>query len=199
MKLPIQKAQSRQEPMSQESDMWPMALSLFERYIPEEWMKQLAGLDRGMYREMRTWMPKVDITESDKELSVMADVPGVKPEDIKVEISDDNMILSGQSEEEKDEHGQTWHRMERKSGRFYRQFLLPSSVDRDKIEATIDNGILTIKMPKKPESQSRTISVKKKESQPGASHGGNEQPWQKSDQQGGQEKQGGSEQGNHGG
>jgi HSP20 family protein len=161
MKLPIQKTQRRQEPMRQESEMWPMALSLFERYIPEEWTRSLSNMERNAYREMETWMPRVDIVENDKDLVLTADVPGVKPEDIKVEISGDNMIISGHSEEEKEEQGKTWHRLERKSGRFYREFLIPSSVDRDKIEATSDNGMLSVILPKKPESISRNIEVKK--------------------------------------
>jgi HSP20 family protein len=161
MKLPIQKTQRRQEPMRQESEMWPMALSLFERYFPEEWTRSLSNLERNTFREMETWMPRVDIAENDKELILTADVPGVKPEDIKVEISGDNMIISGQSEEEKEEQGKTWHRMERRSGRFYREFLIPGSVDRDKIEATSDNGMLSVRLPKKPESISRNIEVKK--------------------------------------
>jgi len=160
MKLPIQKTERRKEPMGSEIVPWTEPRALMEKFFPEGWMRPWGGWDKGFYREMESWMPRVDIAETDKEFRITADVPGVKPEDIKVEIAGDNLILSGKSAEEKEEKGETWHRVERKGGSFYREFELPKGADVDKIEAMTKNGTLKVKIEKKPEAQSKTIEVK---------------------------------------
>lgn len=158
MKLPIQKIQGK-EPMSPEEEVWPVR-SLMEKYFPSDWFRPWSGFERGLYREMESWMPRVDISETDTEFNITADVPGVKPEDVKVEISGDSLIISGKSEEKKEEQGKAWHRMERSSGSFYREFMLPAGADADKIEASAKDGMLTVKLQKKPEAQSRSIEIK---------------------------------------
>lgn len=160
MKLPIQKTERRKEPMGSEVTAWEEPQALMERFFPEGWLRPWFRWDRDLFRGMQSWLPRVDIAETDKEFQVTADVPGVKPEDIKVEISGNNLILQGKGEEEKDEKGKTWHRIERKSGSFYREFELPAGADKDKIEASLKNGTLTVKMQKKPEAQSKAIEVK---------------------------------------
>ena len=163
MKLPIQKTERKKEPMSSEMMTWTEPQALMERFFPEGWIRPLFKWEKDFYRGMETWMPKVDIAETDNEFRVMADVPGVKPEDIKVQIAGDNLIISGKSEEEKEEKGKTWHRVERKSGSFYREFELPKGADQDKIEAMVKNGKLSVKLMKKPEAQSKVIEVKSEE------------------------------------
>jgi len=163
MKLPIEKTERRKEPMSSEVAPWTESRALMEKLFPESWIQPWFNWEKGFYRGMETWMPRVDIAETDKEFCITADVPGVKPENIKVEISGDNLIISGKSEEEKEEKGKTWHRVERKSGSFYREFELPKGADADKIEAVTKNGMLTVKLAKKPEAQSKIIEVKAKE------------------------------------
>jgi HSP20 family protein len=199
MKLPIQKTQHKQEPMREESEMWPAALNLVERYFPEDWFRSLVNMERGMTREMDTWLPRVDVMENKEEYELSADVPGVKPEDIKVEVSGDTLILRGESEEKKEEGGKTWHRTERRSGRFYREFEIPSGVDPNKIEAMADNGILRVKLPKRPETQGRSIEVRSgggRQGQEGRQEQGGKQQergQQGMEQQGGQERGGGQQ------
>jgi len=159
MKLPIQKSTNKSESMAPD-EMWPGARSLVERLMPDEWMRPWYGFDRNMLKEMQAWTPKVDIAENDTEFSIKADVPGVKPEDIKVEVSGDSLMISGSSEEETEEKGKTWHRIERRSGSFQREFELPKGADPDRIEAHSKNGILMVKVPKRPDAQSKTIEVK---------------------------------------
>jgi HSP20 family protein len=163
MKLPVQKTERRKEPMSLEAVPWTEPRALMERFFPESWIRPWFDWEKGFYREMESWMPRVDVSETEKEYQIEADVPGVKPEDIKVEISGDTLILSGKSEEEKEEKGKTWHRIERRSGSFYREFELPKGADTDQVEATAKNGTLTVRLMKKPEAQSKTIEVKVKE------------------------------------
>lgn len=71
--------------------------------------------------------------------------------------------MSGKSEEEKEEKGETWYRMERKMGSFRREFELPKGIDTDTIEAMTKNGTLTVKLMKKPEAQRKAIEVKSQE------------------------------------
>jgi len=160
MKLPIQKTERRKEPMSSEISPWVEPQALMERFFPEGWLRPWSGLGKGFYREMESWMPRVDVAETEKEFHIVADIPAVKPEDIKVEISGDNLVISGKGEEEKEEKGKTWHRIERHSGGFYREFELPKGADPDKIEASCKNGTLTVKVQKKPEAQRKTVEVK---------------------------------------
>lgn len=157
--------------MGSEMEVWPMARNFMERIFPEDWVRPWYGIDKNLYREMQAWAPRVDIAESEKEFTIKADVPGVKPEDIKVEVSGDSLIISGSSEEAKEEQGKTWHRVERRSGSFHREFELPGSADPDRIEAMAKDGMLIVKVQKRPEAQSRKIEVKAE----GVSSGAEEQ------------------------
>jgi len=160
MKLPVQKTERKKEPMTVETDLWPIPRNFADKLFSEGWFGPWLGRDKDFYRETEAWMPKVDITETDKEFRIVADLPSVNPEDIKVEVSGDNLVISGKSEEEKEEKDKTWHRIERHSGSFYREFELPKGADADKIEANCKNGTLTVKIQKKPEAQNKTIAVK---------------------------------------
>jgi HSP20 family protein len=163
MKLPIQKTERRKEQFGQSSSeegMCPMARSLIERILPEELLKPWLSGERNFYPEMEMWTPRVDVSETDKEFQINVDVPGAKPADINVEIAGDDLVIKGKVEEEKEEKGKTWHRTERRYGSFYREFELPKSADLDKIEAMVKDGMLMIKVQKKPEAQSKTIEVK---------------------------------------
>ncbi|MFA7169368.1 MAG: Hsp20/alpha crystallin family protein [Candidatus Paceibacterota bacterium] len=160
MKLPIQKTEHRKEPMKSEMEFWPASHSLMEKILPEGWFRSWSGLDKNFYPNLDIWVPTVDVVETKKEFNIIADVPGVKPEDIKVEIAGDDLVISGKSEEEKEEKGKTWHRIERRSGSFYREFEIPKGVDLNQVEAAIKNGRLTVKLIKKPEAQSKVVEVK---------------------------------------
>ncbi|VAH89192.1 unnamed protein product [Triticum turgidum subsp. durum] len=92
-----------------------------------------------------------------------ADVPGLKKEEVKVEVEDGNVLqISGERNKEQEEKTDTWHRVERSSGKFLRRFRLPEDAKADQIKATMDNGVLTVTVPKegakKPEVKSIQIS-----------------------------------------
>lgn len=169
MKLPIQKTERRKEQLGSSSveEVWPMARDLAERFLPEEIMLPLQ-----IYQGMEPWAPKVDISENDKEFLVNIDIPGIKPEDVKLEVAGESLVIKGRTQEEKEEKGKTWHRVERRSGRFYREFELPRTADMNKIEAMMENGELMVKIPKKPEAQNRTIEIKSGAQEQGKQRGG---------------------------
>jgi HSP20 family protein len=102
----------------------------------------------------------LDLSESENELQVRMDVPGVKPEDIDIELSGNMLTISGERKEEAEEEGRTFHRVERRTGRFSRTVMLPCDVDEGQIEARNEGGVLTIKLPKTETSKSRRIEVK---------------------------------------
>uniref|UniRef100_A0A5B7B8P5 Putative 17.class I heat shock protein-like n=1 Tax=Davidia involucrata TaxID=16924 RepID=A0A5B7B8P5_DAVIN len=78
-----------------------------------------------------------------------ADLPGLKKEEVKVEVEDDRILqISGERSLEQEEKGDTWHRVERSSGRFMRRFRLPKNAKVDQVKAAMENGVLTVTVPK---------------------------------------------------
>jgi HSP20 family protein len=109
----------------------------------------------------RTWIPSVDIYESDKELVLTAEVPGIEEKDIEVKVEDSTLTIKGERKMEKETKEENYHRIERSYGSFFRSFSLPNYVDLDKIKAEHQNGVLKITMPKKDESKSRSVRIVK--------------------------------------
>jgi len=107
-----------------------------------------------------TWSPRVDISETDDEYIVRAEVPGVSKDDIKVTIKDNVLTISGEKKQEKEAKGENFHRIERVYGSFTRTFTLPGAVKVDKVEAKFKDGVLTIKLPKVEEAKPKEIEVK---------------------------------------
>ena len=103
-------------------------------------------------------LPDIDISETDKEVKVVANIPGYDPKNVKAEIKDNCLIMQGSMEEEKEEKGRRWHRQERRSGSFYREIALPS-VDEAKAKCVIKNGALTVTVPKKEEIKGKNLPI----------------------------------------
>jgi HSP20 family protein len=104
----------------------------------------------GRLGEVRNTFPKVDMKETDKEIMVTANLPGIAPEEIDIEVGDDYVALSGTIEKENTEEddGGKVYRYEREFGQFRRVFSLPAHVRPDSVAATVENGVLTITLPK---------------------------------------------------
>jgi len=115
---------------------------------------------KGGEQSVANWLPPVDIIEEDKRFLLRADVPGVKAEDIEIDLEKGVLSISGMRTSEQQEEGQNIQRQERTSGRFLRRFSLPETTDTDDVSATCANGILEIVIPKQPEVQARRITVK---------------------------------------
>lgn len=107
-----------------------------------------------------TMAPSADLSETDKAVEVRMDLPGVKPEEIDIQLNNNVLTVSGERSEEKEEKGRTYHRVERRAGKFARSFTLPCAVAEDEVAAEHHDGILTITLPKTEEAKARKITVK---------------------------------------
>ncbi len=105
------------------------------------------------------WTPAVDIVEEKDRFVLRADVPGVNPEDIDINMENGVLSVSGRRVEESSEDTEGARRIERLSGKFYRRFTLPEAADADAISAKSNNGILEVVIPKQPEVRARRIAV----------------------------------------
>jgi HSP20 family protein len=110
-----------------------------------------------------TLTPHVDVRETDKEIVVEAELPGIDEKDISLAIQDGVLTIRGEKRFEHDEEKENYRMMERRYGSFQRSLRLPESVDDDKVEASFDNGVLKVSLPKRPEAigKQRTIPIKK--------------------------------------
>jgi len=108
-----------------------------------------------------SWTPAVDIFETENELVLTAEVPGIEDKDIEIKIEDNTLSLKGERKFEKETKEENYHRIERAYGSFYRSFTLPTYIDQDKVRAEHQNGVLKITMPKKAELKPRKVKVLK--------------------------------------
>jgi HSP20 family protein len=108
--------------------------------------------------------PAIDLTEDDKAFHLTAELPGMTEKDIDVTVFNDTVTIKGEKHEEKETKEKNYYVSERRFGSFQRSFPLPDSVDRDKIEATVEKGVLTLTLPKAPEAlrQQKKIEIKAK-------------------------------------
>jgi HSP20 family protein len=106
------------------------------------------------------WAPLVDIVENDKEYLIKAELPEVKKDEVKVNVQDDVLAISGERAFEKEEKGKKYHRVERAYGSFSRSFTLPEDADGGRVTADFKEGVLTIHVPKSEKAKPKTFDVK---------------------------------------
>ena len=106
------------------------------------------------------WAPSVDITEDENGFHLLADIPGVKPDDIEVSMENGVLTIKGERKTEEKTEKENFRRVERQYGMFYRRFTLPETANADKIEAHSEHGVLKVTIPKQEVAQPRRISVK---------------------------------------
>jgi len=117
-------------------------------------------LDENSNSASTAWVPSVDISESEKAFTVLADIPGVDPKNIEISMEKGVLTVKGERNNETVEEGENFRRVERQSGLFSRSFTLPDSADAEKIEAASAHGVLKITIPKQEVAVSRRIEVK---------------------------------------
>lgn len=105
------------------------------------------------------WSPLVDITEDDKEYVVKAEIPEMKGEDIKINVHEDVLTVSGERTYEKEDKGKKYHRVERAYGSFMRNFTLPEDADGTKVNAEYKDGVLKVHVPKSEKMKPKAIEV----------------------------------------
>ena len=110
----------------------------------------------------RGWTPTVDVAESDDEFTVRAEIPGIDPKELQVDISGNQLVLAGEKRESAEKKGKDFYQTESRYGSFRRSIALPDSVDQEKVEADYANGVLTIRLKKIQTSPPKKVEVKVK-------------------------------------
>lgn len=137
------------QPFGEFDDM-SRSLRLFQDSVNKLFSEEPAG---------RPWAPPVDVLETENELILTADLPGIKQEDIDVRVEDGTLTIKGKRDFVQEEKNKGYHRIERSYGSFVRCFSLPESVDPEKIGADYKNGVLTVSVGKKEIAKPRAVKV----------------------------------------
>jgi HSP20 family protein len=125
----------------------------FDDMVPFSWSRENSG------RVLRTWAPSTDITEDEKEYLIHMDIPGLEKNDIKVNIQDGRITVTGERKTEEKEEKKGFVRQERYHGSFYRSFTLQGKLKDDAIQASFINGVLKLVVPKAESVKPKTIKV----------------------------------------
>ena len=126
---------------------------LFESFFPTR-------SDTSEGTESAVWAPRTDLSETEEAYLIHLDLPGLKKDDVEISVHDGTLSVSGERRHEETEEGRTFVRVERSYGRFYRSFSLPQTINADGIEATFEDGVLTIHVPKAEELKPRRIDIR---------------------------------------
>jgi HSP20 family protein len=165
MKLPIVRKQTEPEKTlsSFDRDMMPLREAMNRMFEESFWSPFAFSRWRFPSLDVESWMPRADISETDKEVQIKMNVPNVDANKITVSLEDGTLIVSGKTEEERKEEGKTYYRLERERGEFSRSFTLPDNIDAENVRAEAENGTLVITMPKNgKETKKQEIEVKVK-------------------------------------
>ena len=135
------------------NEMFPVSFNhLIDQFFSDDLGEQGAG--NSFFR------PSTDIIETDDSYEVHLSLPGLKKEDIKIELNDNVLLISGERENRSEKKENKWHLSEISYGKFSRRFQLPEQVDKDKIEAGFEDGILKVMISKTEAEKPRLINVK---------------------------------------
>ena len=110
-------------------------------------------------QETGQWAPAVDIRETEDALQMQVELPGIAKEDVKLEVKDGVLTVSGERRYEKDVKEENVHRIERAYGHFTRSFSLPRNVNAETVEATMKDGVLHVKLPKLDSAKPKAIAI----------------------------------------
>jgi HSP20 family protein len=129
---------------------------LFDRFFRDPWGLELADWFGGE----GAWGPRLDLSESDKEVTIRAELPGIEPDDVEINVTGNVLTLRGEKKQEHEEKKRDYHYVERQYGSFHRSVQLPAGVDPDKVDAAYKNGVLTVTIAKRPDALPKKIKVK---------------------------------------
>ena len=113
-------------------------------------------------RRSVTFMPQVDVADTDKEIKVSVELPGLDDKDVEVSLTKETLTIKGEKKEEKEEKGKDYYRSERSFGSFTRTIPLPFEIDAEKAEASFKKGVLTVSLPKTKQviSETKKVAIK---------------------------------------
>jgi HSP20 family protein len=154
----------RDDQAIEQRDTYLSPFSLVDRFFNDPAWDPFTTLTPSLFRSQGlstlTTFPKVDVEETDSEIRVTANIPGLDPKDVSVEVGDDYLSLSGKIDKEtRGESKGKIYRYEREYGEFRREFSLPARVNKDSIVAKSKNGVLTIVLPKSEEEKKKRVQI----------------------------------------
>ena len=141
----------RRDPIFREMAAWRNAMDrLFDEMVE----------NRGYWDQPTAWALALDVAEKDDAFIVKASIPGINPDDLEITLTDNVLTIKGEVKENKEFEEAQWHLRERRYGAFQRSITLPTPVDANAIEATYEDGVLTLNVPKVEEVKPKRIEVK---------------------------------------
>ncbi len=151
----------RESPSGEMSPMFALRSEvdrLFDSFLREPF----GSLDWPLWKSDK-WTPAIDVAESDKELTVRAELPGIDPKDLNVSVTGNQLVLSGEKKETSETDEKGFHQCETRYGSFHRTIPLPEGVDTENVDAQYVNGVLTLRLTKTAPTPAKRIEVKVKE------------------------------------
>lgn len=146
-----------------ESDPFRAFRREMERFFEDFWKRPALGSSLAPFEREKTVFPEMDVFENEKMFQITAELPGLAEKDIKVELNNNLLTISGEKKLEKEDKGNNYYICERSAGSFYRTIQIPMGIDENNIDAKMKDGILKITLPKSAEALAHTkqIEVKK--------------------------------------
>jgi HSP20 family protein len=123
------------------------------------WMSQFAGASTTGNGQSSTWLPAVDVWETENELILSFDLPGIPEDNIAVELDDNVLTVTGERERTKEHSSERFYRFERRFGQFARSVTLPTGTKEDDIKADYKDGVLEVRVPKPEEQKPKRIQI----------------------------------------
>jgi HSP20 family protein len=118
-----------------------------------------APQEGGTDPEETYWIPTVDVSETENDFEIRAELPGVSENDVNVSVTDNRLTVKGEKRQEAETDGKNYHRVERRYGSFQRSFTLPRNVEASNIKAGFNDGVLTLSIPKPEAAKPTEIPV----------------------------------------
>lgn len=128
----------------------------------DDFTRGFPALDNGFVGNgfKASMMPTMDVAETDKELEITAELPGLEEKDVQINVADNVLTIKGEKKAEKEQKDKNYHLVERSYGSFERSLQLPEGVNADAIKASIDKGVLKVVVPKPAPTQVKKVEVK---------------------------------------
>lgn len=130
--------------------------NMFDRFFSDPWGSSLAETPTGR----AGWGPRMDLAETENEVTVTAEVPGVDPKELQIDVNGNMLTVRGEKKQEKEEKRKNYHYTECHYGSFQRSVQLPSSVDPEKVDAAFKDGVLTVTLAKRADAKPKKIAVR---------------------------------------